>query len=103
MDFSSNNILVTASTGSKKSGVNAILSLLQDLIVFQDKVGSAVDAQEMSENKKKLEDFQNRLGEMYDSLLDMAKGGVKSIRQESPKANVNPVMLNDNTIHKLPL
>lgn len=103
MNFSDNNVLVATASGNKKSGVNAILSLLQDLIAFQDKVGNAVEAQEISENKKKLEDFQDRLGEMYDCLLDMAKGGVRSVRQVSPQKDQSPVMLNDNTIEKLPL
>ena len=81
---------------------NAVLSLLQDLLVFQDKVGNAAEAQDLGENKQKLEDFQEKLNGMYESLLEMARGGVKAIRQEEPESEKPPFMMNDNTIEKLP-
>jgi hypothetical protein len=56
----------------------------------------------LGDNKKKLEDFQTRLDEMYGSLLEMAKGGVRSLRQE-PKQEEKPAFtMNDNTIQRLP-
>lgn len=101
-EFSQDNILVSASTTKKGgTGVNAVLSLLQDLIAFQDKVGSTIDAQELGDNKRKLEEFQSRLGEMYESLLEMARGGVRQVRQEIKKQD-NPIMMNDNTIQQIP-
>jgi len=103
-EWSQDNILVlTAAASAKKgNGVNAILSLLQDLITFQDKVVSTAEAQDLGENKQKLEEFQERLGEMYESLLGMAKGGVRSIRQDPQIGQEKPPMMNDNTIHKIP-
>jgi hypothetical protein len=101
-EWSQDNILVLAGTAKKGGGVNAVLSLLQDLIAFQDKVGSTIDAQDLGENKQKLEEFQTRLGEMYESLLDMARGGVRSIRQEPKVGDENPIMMNDNTIQQIP-
>jgi len=100
-EFSQDNILVSASTKKGGTGVNAVLSLLQDLIAFQDKVGSTIDAQDLGDNKRKLEEFQTRLGEMYESLLEMARGGVRQVRQEI-KEQKNPIMMNDNTIQQIP-
>jgi len=104
MEFSDNNVLIltAADKGKKGGGVNAILSLLQELIAFQDKVSSAVDAQDLGENKRKLEEFQTRLDEMYGSLLEMAKGGVRSLRQEPKQENKPQFTMNDNSIQKLP-
>ena len=95
--------MISPSRTTKKggTGVNAVLSLLQDLIAFQDKVGSTIDAQELGDNKRKLEEFQARLGEMYESLLEMAKGGVRQVRQEITEQK-NPIMMNDNTIQQIP-
>jgi len=103
MEFSDNNILTltAASNGKKGGGVNAVLSLLQELIAFQDKVSSAVEAQDLGDNKRKLEEFQSRLDEMYGSLLEMAKGGVRSFRQEQ-KPEKPAFTMNDNTIQRLP-
>ena len=110
--WSDDNVLVTAGTKKTGNGVNAVLSLLQDLIAFQEKVGATVEAQDISENKDRLEDFHEKLGEMYTSLLEMAKGGVQSIRQpvsemegmeEEPRdMSKDPLMMNDNTIQQLP-
>ncbi|MFA7219232.1 MAG: hypothetical protein WC119_01850 [Synergistaceae bacterium] len=102
-EWSQDNILVlAASTGKKGGGTHAILSLLQELISFQDKVTASIEAQDLGENKQKLEEFQTRLGEMYTSLLEMAKGGVRSVRQEASHPEENPIMLNDNTIQQIP-
>ena len=102
--WSSDNILVVNAASSKKGGgVNAILSLLQEMIVFQDKVGTAIDAQDLSENKQKLEEFHNRLGEMYESLLDMARGGVQSIRRNPEMEEESQIELSNNSqIQQLP-
>ena len=102
--WSSDNILMVNAASSKKGGgVNAILSLLQEMIVFQEKVRTAMEAQDIAENKQKLEDFHNKLGGMYESLLDMARGGVQSIRQKQDVEDDNSIMLNDpNQIQQLP-
>lgn len=99
--FSDDNVLITTAASKKGGGTNAVLGLLQDLIAFQDKVASASDAQDISENKEKLENYQSRLDEMYTDLLEMAKGGVRSIRKEK-EMEKTPIMLNDNTIQSLP-
>lgn len=107
MEWSQDNILVTSSAkASKGNGVNAVLGLLQDLIKFQDRVDSTIESQDIAENKQKLEQFQSRLNESYNSLLEMAKGGVQSVRRDSiekePDRQKNPIMVNDNTIQQLP-
>ena len=88
ISWSNDNILQVSAAVKKGGGVHAILALLQDVIAFQDKVGATIEAQDMAENKKKLEDFSTRIGEMYESLLEMAKGGVRSIRQNPEEGDM---------------
>ena len=102
--WSSDNILYTtaATKVQKGGGVNAILGLLQDLLAFQDKVSGTAEAQDMNENRQKLENFQSNLGKMYEELLEMARGGVRSIRQDPEQETKHPIMMNDNTIQQIP-
>ena len=105
--WSDDNILVFAATAKKGGGINAVLSLLQDLVAFQEKLSVAIEAQDLGENKQKLEQFQERLSEMYESLIDLARGGMQAMRQapqaeEQPeRGNERPPMMNENTIHKI--
>lgn len=86
MQFSQDNILRTAEidSGSKKKkgkGINEILTLMKELIAFQEKVEACIDAQEMSEHKEKIEKFDQHLDDMYDQLVEIVSGGVKNVRQ----------------------
>jgi hypothetical protein len=102
MEFSQDNqLIVEAASAKKGGGVNAVLGLLQEMISFQEKVANAADAQDLAENKQKLEEFQSNLGQMYESLLEMARGGVRSMRQE-PEQEGSPVMMGDNSIQQIP-
>lgn len=103
--WSQDNIInITAASHKKGTGINSILSLLQDLLSFKEKLCSTIEAQDISENKSKLENFSERLDEMYTSLLDMAKGGIKGVREpvQDREESDTPFMMNDNTIQKLP-
>lgn len=102
-NWSQDNILIlTAAKNQKESGgVNAILGLLQDMIAFMGKVQTTAEAQDISENKQKLEDLHNNLVESYGSLVEIAKTGVQSIRQPV-KSQEQPIMMNDNTIQQIP-
>lgn len=83
--FSSNNVLVsTAKIDEKKKkgrGIHEILTLMKDLIDFQEKVEACIDAQELSQNKEKIEQFDRHLDDMYDSLLEVVSGGVRDVRK----------------------
>jgi len=91
MDFTTQNgyILRTAELEEKTKktkkggGVAAILGLAKDLMDFQDKVNACSDAQDISENKQKIESHAAALSKMYEDLLDIAKAGVKSIRENA--------------------
>ena len=99
--WSSDNVLVIEAAQQKKGGgVHAVLSLLQDLMAFQDKVSAATEAQDLGENKQTLQQFSQSLSQMYSSLLDMAKGGVQAVRQ--PEVTSPPVLVDDNAIQELP-
>jgi hypothetical protein len=104
--FSDNNVLRTIIASKKGGGVNAILGLLQDLILFQDKVESAIEAQDLRENKEKLVQLNENLNETYVSLLEIAKGGVRSMNsvrdEESEEKSKNPVLMNTNVIDEIP-
>ena len=99
--WSSDNVLVIEAAQNKKGGgVHAVLSLLQDLMAFQDKVSAATEAQDLGDNMQKLEQFSQSLGQMYSSLLEMAKGGVQAVRQ--PEYTSPPVIVDDNAVQEIP-
>jgi hypothetical protein len=70
----------------KGGGVAAILGLAKDLMDFQAKVNDCCEAQDMTEIKDKIESHAESLAKMYEDLLDIAKAGVKSIRESNPNA-----------------
>ena len=104
MSSKQDNIFILASEKATKkgTGINAILGLLKDFVDFQDKLCVAMEAQDIAENRQKLEAFCGKMEEMYEELLNMARGGVRSVRKPMQQAPRNPVMLNDNTIQRLP-
>jgi hypothetical protein len=67
----------------KGGGVAAILGLAKDLMDFQSKVNDCCEAQDMTEIKTKIESHADALAKMYEDLLDIAKAGVKSIRENA--------------------
>jgi hypothetical protein len=82
--FSRDNILVTAEIEKKKAkgkGINEILTLMKELIAFQEKVEACIGAQDVSEHKEKIETFDRNLDEMYDLLVEIVSGGVRSVRE----------------------
>jgi hypothetical protein len=98
-----NSLMVLAATNKKNGnlvGTNAILSLLQDLLSFKEKVESTADAQENPEAKAKVEEYNERLNEMYNALLELAKGGIKTIRQRQDTGD--DILMHSDTIERLP-
>ena len=77
-----NELIVLAKDGGKKKGgsLGAIFKLIQDVLEFEDKIVECSEAQEMGENKERIEALKAETGEMYDTLFEMAKGGVDSYR-----------------------
>jgi len=75
--FSKDNILILAADDKKKKGggVNAILSLLIDLNNIKEKISACADAQDITENRSKIEALSSALDEHYGELLGMAKSG----------------------------
>lgn len=84
--FSKDNILILAADDAKKSkkgdGINAVLGLLQELRNFMDKIQACADAQDITENRQKVEAIATELDKHYEELLELAKGGIKSIRKQ---------------------
>lgn len=72
----------------KGGGVAAILGLAKDLMDFQSKVNDCCESQDMTEIKSKIESHAESLAKMYEDLLDIAKAGVKSIRESNPNADI---------------
>jgi hypothetical protein len=80
-----NEIIVLAEKEkSKKKGgsMAAVLKLVQDLAEFEGSIQEAVDAQEMSENRSKIEAFLTDIDKMYEILLEMAKASIQAMRTE---------------------
>ncbi len=87
--FSNDNMLILAADDGKKSGkkgdgINAILGLLQELRTFSDKLQAAADAQDITENRQAIEAIGQELDNHSEKLLDIVKGGIKSIRNKGP-------------------
>jgi len=85
--FSKDNILVlTADSevkkGKKGDGINSILGFLQEMRLFRDKIDACAEAQDITENKQKIEAVGQELDKHYEELLDLAKGGIRSIRKQ---------------------
>jgi hypothetical protein len=79
------NIITIAGDNVKKKkggGTNAVLTMMKELGDFQDKVETCIEAQDISDRRKKLEIFYDKLDEMAEVLLEMAAHGIKSKRTE---------------------
>lgn len=80
-----NEIIVLAEKEkSKKKGgsMAAVLKLVQDLAEFEGNIQEAMDAQEMAENRGKIETFLQDIDKMYETLLEMAKASIQAMRTE---------------------
>lgn len=77
-------IVLAKEEKSKKKGgsMAAILKLVQDLAEFESNIQEAMDAQEMAENKGKIEGFLNDIDKMYEVLLGMAKESIQAMRSQ---------------------
>lgn len=105
------NILNFAeSKKSKGDGINAVLTLMKDVRDFQDKIDACIEAQAIEENKQKIEKFDEILDQMYATLLEIAEGGIKSVRQRNRQVeiedeevpSVNPTLIGNPSVHRLP-
>ena len=78
-----NELILTAEKAKKKGGsLGAVFKLIEELTEFEKKIQEAIDSQEMSENKQKIEAFIQDIDKMYEVLLGMAKGGIQSLRRQ---------------------
>lgn len=65
-------------TKSKKGdGINAALVLMRQVRDFQDQIQDCIDAQDIEDNKKRIAEFDDYIGKMYETLLDIARGGIR--------------------------
>lgn len=80
-----NEIIVLAEkekTKKKGGSMGAVLKLVQDLAEFESNIQEAMDAQEMTENRGKIEGFLADIDKMYEVLLVMAKDSIQAMRAE---------------------
>ena len=77
-------IVLAKEEKSKKKGgsMAAVLKLVQDLVEFEGSIQEAMNAQEMAENKSKIEAFVQDIDKMYEVLLGMAKEAIQTMRSE---------------------
>jgi len=77
-------IVLAKEEKSKKKGgsMAAVLKLIQDLTEFENSIQEAMDAQEMAENKGKIEAFLKDIDRMYEELFNIAKAGIQAMRTE---------------------
>lgn len=81
----SNIITIAGDDGKKKGkgkgeGMNEVLTLMKELIEFQEKVQICIDSQAISDNRQKLEQFYDNLDSMAEVLLGIAESGLRSKR-----------------------
>jgi len=78
-----NELILMAEKSKKKGGsMAAVFKLIQELLDFEDKIQECINAQEIAQNKSKLESFMDDIDKMYDVLFQMARGGISSIRDQ---------------------
>jgi len=78
-----NELIVLGEKARKRGGsMAAVFKLIEELLDFEEKIQACMDAQEMTENKSKIESFMSEIDKMYDVLFEMARGGISEIRNE---------------------
>ena len=83
-----NEMIVLGESKKEKTGdgVNEVLTLMKEVRDFQDKIDACAESQTRPENRTKIQEFSNSIEEMYGVLLEMAKGGIRSLRK-APEAS----------------
>jgi len=79
-----NDLIVLAEEKKVKKGgsLKSVLQLIESLSSFQEELENCIASQEMAQNKEKIQSFMPNIEAMYDALFDIARTGVKSMRQE---------------------
>jgi len=78
-----NELIVLSEKARKRGGsMAAVFKLIEELLDFEEKIQACIDAQEMAENKSKIESFMSEIDGMYDILFEMARGGISAIRND---------------------
>ena len=104
-----NELIVLGEKARKRGGsMAAVFKLIEELLDFEEKIQACMDAQEMTENKSKIESFMSEIDNMYDVLFEMARGGISEIRNErslgvrDEEAGVGPSTEMEETIEVEP-
>ena len=63
-----NQLILLAEKKKKGGSLGAVLKLVQDLTEFETKIQECAEAQEMLENKEKIESFLQDIDRMYETL-----------------------------------
>ena len=78
---------------------------MKDLRDFQDKVDSCLDAQDIEEHRQKISTFDEMLDSMYETLLEIASGGISSIRErnrsQAQQDGQQIPMMNTNQVQRI--
>ena len=86
-----NELILMAEKTKKKGGsMAAVFKLIQELLDFAEKIKECMNAQEMTQNKQKIESFMGEIDKMYDVLFQMARGGISSIRSGRSESDEMP-------------
>jgi len=78
-----NELILMAEKSKKKGGsMAAVFKLIEELLDFEDKIQECMNAQEITQNKQRIESFMSEIDKMYDELFQMARGGIANIRDQ---------------------
>ena len=95
-----NQIVTSDNKSPKGDGINAVLSLLQELRTFKEKVDKCIEAQSISEYKSKFDQINSVLDKMYTELIGIASAGVGQIRQQEQQEQQQQVLAASNKEEK---
>jgi hypothetical protein len=79
-----NELILLAETKKVKKGggLAAVLKLIQDMTEFENSIQECMDAQDIADYRSQIEAFLADIDKMYETLFNMAKTGIQSMRNE---------------------
>lgn len=80
-----NNSMLVVSEKKKGNGTGEVLNLMKEVMDFQGKIDAAAEAQTDPSQRAAIEGFSEDIASMYEKLLEMAKGGIRSVRRSVEK------------------
>jgi hypothetical protein len=80
-----NDIIILAEDKDKKKkkggGINAILTLMKEMIDFQEQIQACIEAQDLTENKEKIAKCSTAIESMYMELVELVRPAIRPVTE----------------------